>query len=45
MAEKRSGTWMRSVANMFWTQCGMPVFIYGMFKDTNGRLRATVYIQ
>ena len=44
MAEKRSGTWMRSVANMFWTQCGMPVFIYGMFKDTNRKLRATVCV-
>nr|VWP01974.1 3-isopropylmalate dehydrogenase (3-IPM-DH) (IMDH) (EC (Beta-IPM dehydrogenase) [Ganoderma boninense] len=43
MAEKRGPAWMRSVGSMFWTQCGMPVFIYGMFKDTNGRLRATVY--
>ncbi|KAI1784146.1 hypothetical protein LXA43DRAFT_1067020 [Ganoderma leucocontextum] len=43
MAEKRTASWMRAVANMFWTQCGMPVFIYGMFKDTNGKLRATVY--
>ncbi|PIL25436.1 hypothetical protein GSI_13326 [Ganoderma sinense ZZ0214-1] len=43
MAEKRSGPWFRSVASMFWVQCGMPVFIYGMFKDTNGKLRATMY--
>ncbi|KAI1796327.1 hypothetical protein LXA43DRAFT_1057650 [Ganoderma leucocontextum] len=43
MAEKRSASWMRAVASMFWTQCGMPVFIYGMFKDTTGKLRATVY--
>ena len=35
---------MRAVGNMFWSQCGMPVFIYGMFKDTNGKLRATVYV-
>ena len=40
MAERRSGAWFRGVANLFWLQCGMPVFIYGMFKDTNGKLRA-----
>nr|VWO98097.1 Zn(2)-C6 fungal-type domain-containing protein [Ganoderma boninense] len=43
MAERRGGVWMRSVANMFWEQCGMPIFVYGMFKGTDGKLRAMVY--
>ena len=44
MAERRSGSWFRAVAHMLWVQCGMPVFIYGMFKDTHGKLRATVCV-
>lgn len=44
MAEKRGLAWMRSVGNMFWTQCGMALFMYGMFKDSNGKLRATVCV-
>ena len=44
MAEKRGPGWMCSVGNMFWTQWGMAIFLYGMFKDSNGKLRATVCI-
>ncbi|KAI1786440.1 hypothetical protein LXA43DRAFT_1065080 [Ganoderma leucocontextum] len=43
LAEKRAPSWMRSVANLFWTQCNMPIFIYGMYKDKDGAVHAAVY--
>ncbi|KAI1790342.1 hypothetical protein LXA43DRAFT_1062149 [Ganoderma leucocontextum] len=43
LAEKRGPLWMRAVADLFWSQCKMPVFIYGMYEDSKGELHATVY--
>ncbi|KAI1783691.1 hypothetical protein LXA43DRAFT_1067395 [Ganoderma leucocontextum] len=43
LAEKRAPSWMRSVANLFWTQCNMPIFMYGMYKDKDGAVHAAVY--
>ena len=44
LAEKRGPSWMRASAELLWTQCKMPVFIYGMYEDSNGELHATVYV-
>nr|VWP02017.1 Aspartic proteinase [Ganoderma boninense] len=43
LAEKRGPTWMRAVAELFWHNCGMPIFIYGMYEDSHGNLHASVY--
>ena len=42
LAEKRSPTWMRSVSHLFWTQCNMALFMYGMYRDKDGVLHAVV---
>ena len=44
IAQKRAPKWLRSVTHLFWHQCKMPVFIYGMYKDQNGDLHAAVYV-
>ena len=42
LAEKRSPTWMRSVSHLFWTQCNMALFMYGMYRDKDSVLHAVV---
>ncbi|PIL28432.1 hypothetical protein GSI_08466 [Ganoderma sinense ZZ0214-1] len=43
IAQKRAPKWLRSVTHLFWHQCNMPIFIYGMYKDKDGDLHAAVY--
>ena len=35
---------MRAVADLFWMQCKMPIFIYGMYEDSQGKIHACVYV-
>ena len=42
LATKRAPGWMRSVIHLFWTQCNMALFMYGMYKDKDGVLHAAV---
>lgn len=35
MAEKRAIPWMRTVCDIFWKQCNMPILIYGIFKGSD----------
>ncbi|PIL25595.1 hypothetical protein GSI_11343 [Ganoderma sinense ZZ0214-1] len=42
IAQKRAPKWLRSVTHLFWHQCNMLIFIYGMYKDQDGDLHAAV---
>lgn len=33
---------MRAVCELFQQQCGMPLFMYGMYKTEEGKMQAVV---
>ncbi|KAI0710651.1 hypothetical protein C8Q76DRAFT_798195 [Earliella scabrosa] len=43
IAERRALAWMRAVCEMFWDQCKLALFMYGMFEDKQGEFRGVVY--
>ena len=44
IAERRALSWMRAVCEMFWDQCKLGLFMYGMFEDKNGDFRGVVCV-
>lgn len=42
IASKRAASWMRAVCELFQQQCGMPLFMYGMYKTEEGKMQAVV---
>ncbi|KAI0701579.1 hypothetical protein C8Q76DRAFT_802566 [Earliella scabrosa] len=43
IAERRALSWMRAVCEMFWDQCKVALFMYGLFEDKEGEFRGVVY--
>ncbi|RPD52134.1 hypothetical protein L227DRAFT_618066 [Lentinus tigrinus ALCF2SS1-6] len=43
MAARRALGWMRSTCKMYWEQCGMALFLYGVWPDEDGELNTLRY--